>query len=310
MSFERRDVWFASRGLGCAAWLYTPAGEGTHPVVVMAHGLGGQRRFRLDAYAERFAQAGFAALVFDYRHFGESEGEPRQLVSIRRQLADWRAAIEFARGRDGLDPSRLAIWGTSLAGGHVQVIAAQDRGIAAAVAQVPFADGLAAARTVGLRQALRLAAAGDRDLLRAALGREPYRIRIFGAPGTLAAMTAPGAEEAIRAKLMPPGEWDETMPARIVSLLPYYRPIRRARRIRCPILYQLAEEDQVTPPKVAVKAARRAPRAELHRYPVDHFEIYNDEPFEQAVSDQIEFLDRHLVLGVRPVPVREQVDVG
>src|SRR5439155_8789479 len=108
------------------AWLYTPAGEGPYPVVVMAHGLGGQRRFRLDVHAERFAEAGLAALVFDYRHFGDSEGEPRQLVSIRGQLADWRAAIDFARGHHELDGGRLAIWGTSLAGGHVQVIAAED----------------------------------------------------------------------------------------------------------------------------------------------------------------------------------------
>jgi uncharacterized protein len=123
-------------------------------------------------------------------------------------------------------------------------------------------------------------------------------------------MTAPGAEGTIRTKLTPPGEWDETMPARIVSLLPYYRPVRRARRIRCPILYQVAEHDQVTPPDVAVKAAARAPKAELQRYPVDHFEIYSDEPFEQAVSDQIEFLQRHLGRGASAISLREQVSVG
>src|SRR5439155_3063383 len=97
MSFQRQDIRFNSEGARCGAWLYTPGEHGPHPTVVMAHGLGGQKAFRLDAYAERFAGAGLAALVFDYRHFGDSEGEPRQLVSIQRQLADWRAAITFAR---------------------------------------------------------------------------------------------------------------------------------------------------------------------------------------------------------------------
>jgi cephalosporin-C deacetylase-like acetyl esterase len=293
---ERRDVWFRSGGGRCAAWLYTPAAAGPRPAVVMAHGLGGQRRHRLDAYAERFAGAGFACLVFDYRHFAESDGVPRQLVSIGRQLTDWSAALTFARAHPQVDATRIAVWGTSLSGGHVQVLAAKDHRIAAAVSQVPFADGLAASRAVPLRHAVRLVVAGNRDLLRMALRRKPYRIRIFGAPGTLAAMTAAGAQETIRAKLLPPGQWDETMPARVVSLLPYYRPARHARRIACPILFQVADYDNVTPPKSAVKAAARAPRSELKRYAIDHFDIYADEPFEQAVTDQLEFLTRHLQL--------------
>jgi fermentation-respiration switch protein FrsA (DUF1100 family) len=78
----------------------------------------GARDQRLDAFAERFARAGLAALVFDYRHFGDSQGEPRQLLDIGRQLADWRAAIGYARTVDGIDPARIALWGSSFSGGH------------------------------------------------------------------------------------------------------------------------------------------------------------------------------------------------
>ena len=101
----RTDVRFPSGDSECAAWLYTPPGAGRSPlpVVVMAHGLGAVREMRLDAFAERFAAAGYAVLVFDYRHFGASGGEPRQLLSVRRQRADWRAAVAYARGRDDLD---------------------------------------------------------------------------------------------------------------------------------------------------------------------------------------------------------------
>jgi uncharacterized protein len=293
-AFSRRDVFFDSDGSACAAWLYTPRAKGPHPAVVMAHGLGGQRRFRLDAYAERFADAGLAAMVFDYRHFAESEGEPRQLVSISRQLADWRSAIDFVRSDPSLDSARLALWGTSLSAGHVQVLAADDDRLAAAVAQVPFADGRSASTGLARRQLLRLVLAAWRDRAGAALGRKPHRIPIWGPPGTLAAMTTENAAEAIATNLLPPGEWDDTMPARILASLPNYRPGREAERISCPILYQVAERDRLTPPEPALQAAARAPKAEVRRYAIGHFDIYAGAPFDRAVGDQIAFLTRHL----------------
>jgi fermentation-respiration switch protein FrsA (DUF1100 family) len=83
--FKRSDIAFASgkNGVLCRGWFYTPEGEaGRLPAVIMAHGFGAVKELRLDAYAEKFAEAGCAVLVFDYRHFGTSEGEPRQLIDI------------------------------------------------------------------------------------------------------------------------------------------------------------------------------------------------------------------------------------
>src|SRR5271157_1114103 len=97
---ERRDVYFPSGSDRCHAWLYlpTPSELGDPPpVLVMAHGLGGVKTLRLGAFAERFHAAGYACLVFDYRHFGDSGGEPRELLSIRRQREDWQAAVAFTR---------------------------------------------------------------------------------------------------------------------------------------------------------------------------------------------------------------------
>ncbi len=144
----REDVVFYSRGVRCSAWLYRPVGGGDGtpppPLVVLAHRLGGTRHMRLDSYARRFAAAGMAALVFDYRGFGDSDGTPRQIVDVRAQLDDWHAALSFARtGLSGVDTSRIAIWGTSFGGGHVLQISAEDHGLAAVVAQCPFTDGLA-----------------------------------------------------------------------------------------------------------------------------------------------------------------------
>ena len=96
---DRIDVGFSSGAERCAAWLYPGRGAGRRPCVILAHGFGGVREARLDAYAERFAGAGVTALVFDYRHFGGSDGDPRQLIDIPRQLDDWRAAISRSPAR-------------------------------------------------------------------------------------------------------------------------------------------------------------------------------------------------------------------
>ena len=290
---ERVDLRFESGGESCAAWLY-PSQASRAGCVVMAHGFGGVREARLNAYAERFQRAGHTVFVFDYRHFGSSSGEPRQLISIRRQLADWRAAVAFARSLDGVDPGRVALWGTSFSGGHVLAIAARDSRIAAVIAQVPFMNGLATVAARGARDGLRLAMAGLRDAIGASAGRRSRYVPIVGQPGELAAMTAPGAEAGCRA-LFPPGfPWRNEVAARIFLATGFYMPGRHARRVRCPLLVQVADEDVITPPAPAMRAARRAPGGELRRYSGGHFDIYLGEPFERVVADQLSFLARAL----------------
>ena len=127
--FTRTDVDFVSSGTRCAAWLYRPRGVARPPVVIMAHGFGAERTFGLPAFAERFAAAGLATLLFDYRGFGQSDGQPRNLVSPRRHVQDWKAAIAAARRLPEVDTDRIALWGTSYSGGHVIVAASEDPAI-------------------------------------------------------------------------------------------------------------------------------------------------------------------------------------
>lgn len=285
---EREDTSFISGGLRCAAWLYRP--QGSSACVVLAHGWTGVREQRLDAFAERFAAEGLAALVFDYRNFGASEGQPRSLLDIPGQLADWRAAVAHARALDGIDRGRVALWGSSFSGGHVIETAAADPQIAAIVAQVPFVDGFAnMGRTEPLR-ALRLTFEGLRDQAGAVLGRRPRMVPSVGPPGSLAVMSSPDAEPGFRA-LNPPGlDWPNEAAARVLLRLGAYRPIRHASRVRCPALVTVAEDDVITPPDLAEKAAALMPRAQLRRHPGGHFDLYVGEPFERVAGEQAGFL--------------------
>src|ERR1700757_2178396 len=144
-ALSRRDVAFPSSGDECRAWLFMPKAE-RPPLVILGHGLGATREYGLEPFARRFVDAGIAALVFTYRHFGDSGGRPRQLLDIDRQLGDWAAALAYARTLEEIDATRIALWGTSFGGGHVLIAAARDGGVAAVVSQCPFTDGVAATR--------------------------------------------------------------------------------------------------------------------------------------------------------------------
>lgn len=303
---SRTDHRFPVDGEECAAWLYRPAsGDGAPgPCVVLAHGFGMTRACRLDAWAQRFAAAGLAALVFDYRGFGDSGGRHRQVLDIATQRADWRAAVAYARSLDGIDPGRVALWGTSFSGGHVLAVAADDPRIAAVVAQVPFVDGPALLRGTGrgnrapgadrVRHTARLVATALRDEVRGRLGRDPLLVPVAGEVGSGAVIAGPGAERAIR-HLVPDGvPWRNEVAARIALRVPFDRPGRHASRIGCPLLVAVCEHDTVTPPGPALAVAAAAPRGEVTRHGFDHFAAYTGAGFETLCAEQVEFLSRHL----------------
>lgn len=307
----RSDVEFNSCGTRCAAWLFRPAGAtASVPVVVMAHGFSAVREQRLDAYAERFAQAGMAVLLFDYRHFGASDGAPRQLLSIGRQLQDWAAAVSFARKLPDIDPRRVALFGSSLSGGHVLTLAARDPGIAAAVAQVPTCDGLRNLPHLGIAHLTRLTLAGLYDVARSLIGLSPFYIPAAGEPGTWAAMATPEATPWFESVTPAGSTWVNRVCARIALLYGTYRPITGVRRIMCPTLYCIGERDMhLAPAHLAHEAASRTPCAEVKTYPCGHFGLYTGPLWDEAVADQIDFLARHLLPELAGTPPSRAVGV-
>jgi dienelactone hydrolase len=153
------------------AWVYQPDGHGPHPAIVMAHGFAGVKAGGLEPFAKRFCREGFTAVVFDYRHWGGSSGEPREVTSIPRQREDYRTVINWAAANPDIDAKRIFIWGTSFSGMHVVEIAATDVRLRGAIAQCPLVDGLAGTKNVPLTRLLRLLSVGSLDKLGA--GRAP-----------------------------------------------------------------------------------------------------------------------------------------
>lgn len=133
----RRDITFHSEGAELSGWIYVPDPGPPWPLVVMAHGFSATRHMTADKYAEVFRAAGLAVLLYDHRGFGDSGGEPRLQVNPWIQARGYRDAISYGRGLEGVDASRVALWGDSFSGGVALAVAGIDGRVAALVAQVP-----------------------------------------------------------------------------------------------------------------------------------------------------------------------------
>lgn len=307
---------FESDGVRCASTLYRPAAvTRPTPCLVMAHGFTGTRD-QLARYAEIFAAAGLLVLTFDYRHFGDSDGAPRQIVDVTKQLDDWRAALRFVRTLDSVDTHRVALWGSSLSGGYVVALAAEDSTIAAVVAQVPAFDesirsmlrearykmaseGISMWALVSV--AFRAIVAGTYDAVRGFVHLRPYYMRVFGPPGSVAVFTDPDSDKALRFAASEGPTWRNEFAPRFLFGTPKYVP-GTAERVQAPLLVCVAEQDTEADPELAKEIAAKAPRGRLVTYPVRHFEAYTGSVFDRMTTDQTEFLC--LALDASPAPMK------
>jgi pimeloyl-ACP methyl ester carboxylesterase len=277
------------------AWHWTGssalAGPAGRPVVVMAHGLAGTKDSGLAAFASPLADAGCDVVAFDYRGFGGSDGAPRQTVSMARQLEDYQRVADAARSLPGVDPSRLVLWGVSLAGGHVLAAAAARHDVAAVVALTPLVDGAAAGRHALQHHTLRQIARSTVLGVRSRVG-SPRMMPVVAPPGSVGALTLSGAVDAYTSIAGP--TWRNEVDAAVGLELGGFRPVKVARDIGAPVLVQIADYDRSAPPQAAAKAAVAA-RAVVHHYPCDHFDVWAGSAWhDPAVRDQVRFLARVL----------------
>lgn len=139
----RHDIEFKTDdGVTLRGWHYLPdTGTGPFPTVVIAHGYSAVKEMYLDSFAEVFARAGLASIVYDHRNFGASDGLPRQEIDPILQIRGYRDAITYAQSLSQTDANRIGVWGSSYSGAHALVVAAQDRRVKAVVSQVPLISG-------------------------------------------------------------------------------------------------------------------------------------------------------------------------
>ena len=296
----REDVEFGAEGVTLRGWLYLPDdAQGPAPTVVMAHGFSAVKEMYLDRFAEAFADAGLAALVYDNRNFGASDGEPRHEIDPWAQVRDYRHAITYATTRQELDADRIGVWGSSYSGGHVLVVGAIDRRVRCVASQVPLVSGHDNFRALvrpdfvgGFR------AQFDADRAARYRGEAPAMVPVVDEdPLAPSALPTPDSwrwfTETHESRAP---SWRNEVTLRSVELFTEYEPGTYLPWISpTPLLMCVAEDDVLTPTDLAIRAFQHAhePRR-LVILPGGHFDAYVD-GFDPASSAATEWFVEHLV---------------
>ena len=283
----RTDIRFHAGDVTLAGWLYRPAGAGPHPLVVLSHGFSVLMAMGLDRYAEVFARAGLACLVYEHRNFGASEGTPRHEIDPWQQIADMRDAISHARTLPAIDKDRIGLWGTSYSGGHALVVAALDRGVKCVVSQVPLVAGEETLRTwvgEGAWASVQERFVADRDAR--CRGEAPRTTR----PARTGSQTWDWVEASGTATIYP-----NEITLRSLELLGGYEPCDYIARVApTPLLMVLATQDTQTPYAGQLAAFERAGEPKrLVQLDGGHYDVYT-KLFDAASGAARDWFVQHL----------------
>jgi fermentation-respiration switch protein FrsA (DUF1100 family) len=299
MQVEKRDVMFKTGETFAAAWFLLPeqtrSGERV-PAVAMAHGFGAVKEMYLEPFARRFAAAGIAALVFDYRGFGRSGGEPRQRVLPHDQMEDYRNALTWLSLQPEIDADHLGVWGTSFSGGHVIQVAAHDPRVKAVVSQAGAMDLDQITREVaGPKQFAGLQQLAVQERIRHALeGGERY-VPNTARPGEGFALQ-PDQDSYDFAHGASASTWRNEIAMSSLDALLEHAPGRFIDLVAPrPLLLILARKDAITPPESIRRAFARAGEPKrLLEIDGGHYAIYTGRGADETGHAATEWFTQHL----------------
>ncbi|QYJ96626.1 alpha/beta hydrolase [Shewanella alkalitolerans] len=298
--FTRHSVKVPANGVELDAWLYLPVHEEASlnkpaPAIVMSHGFAAVKELYIDKFAEAFAKAGFAVLLYDHRNFGKSGGEPRGEIIPYQQIEDMREVISWLSFHPEVNAEQIGVWGTSYSGGHAIMVGALDRRAKCVVAQVPTISGY---QTFLRRAGSRLRAVQEefeQDRTRRSKGETPTYIGVIPQeeqPGIYASDEA----MAFYSKAWTLAEgWDNRVTLRSSEKASEYEPgLWIARVSPTPLLMIVAENDTVTPTDLALSAFTRALEPKrLSLLPGGHFDPYVKHS-ARSITEAITWFSKYL----------------
>ncbi|NEG59840.1 UilS family quorum-quenching N-acyl-homoserine lactonase [Pantoea agglomerans] len=276
---------------GIALTVRSLAGGDKKPVIILCHGFCGIKDILLPNFADVFAQAGFAAITFDYRGFGDSRGERGRLVP-EMQIEDIGTVIRWARGQAEFDGQRIGLWGTSLGGGHVFGAAVRDNAIKCIVSQLAFANGEdIVTGQMGEEQKTEFLLTLDKMAEKQqSSGKEMF----VGITRVLSDRESKAFFAANKAQYP---KMDIKIPFLTIRETMRYKPAQAAAQVTCPTLVIVAGNDTVNPPEQGKALFRAVAAAEKKLYTVNHaqhYDVYSGEHFNDVARVQMEWFKTHL----------------
>ncbi|KAH8587355.1 Alpha/Beta hydrolase protein [Bisporella sp. PMI_857] len=287
-------------GLTLRGDLYNASQPGSRPCIIMTNGFGGEKHHMIPDFAVRFSAAGYHALIYDNRCWGESDGLPRNETDPIFHQRDYLDAFDFVTTLPDVDIERIVYWGSSMAGGNAIIAAAANKLIRAVISQVPFTSGEmvgTAASMAGPSPDPR-AMLGNRRAVREGGADKGVMIPIFpDENGKGGVLSEPGAilftKEMDRRGI----KWEKFTTLQTMANVALCEPIAFIHRISpTPLLMVIAENDVTcpTPWALAMFEKAREPK-KLHVVRgAGHFDVYTGQPFEDNIKIQLKFLEEVL----------------
>ena len=304
---RRSAVSFRSGDLTLAGHLYRPPGLGDTepaPAVALCGPISSVKEQTLPHYAERLADAGYTALTFDPRNFGESDGEPRFHYDPNFVIEDYASAVSYMLTRGDVDADRIAVVGVCMGGGYAVSTAARDKRIKAVVS---IAGGYDIGGTFQQLLGVERFAAYCRRINEVVqrqyeTGEVQYMPTIAKSLSDDVPFAAMPNEEAYsyyeRTSSTDAPNWSPKMT--VASLPPYfiYNAVVHAPLVApTPLLIVHGTTDAELLPEYAQEAyaAALGPKELVLIEAHNHIEFYDQDPYvSEAAANAIRFLERHL----------------
>jgi dipeptidyl aminopeptidase/acylaminoacyl peptidase len=291
----KKPVSFYSEGCRLVGDVYYPDSPGRDAPragIVLCHGYTGVKDIYLPDNARVLTEAGYVALTFDYKGWGDSEGSPARLAPYSR-VADVQSALTFLGAQDCVDADKLGIYGTSYGGATVVWTAAVDQRVKCVVSVVGVGNGRRWMRSVRHPDEfadLLERAAADR-VRRVMTGQSEFveRTDILLPDRQSAALAA-----AARAKT--PGAISQ-IPLEFIDDTLNFHPEWVVDKIAPrPILFITTDDDRLVPPEESQALYDRAgePKKLVILPKWGHYEVYAGEAYRQVMDPTVAWYQQYL----------------
>lgn len=282
-----QQLWIPVQQDQIQADLYQVAEQKIDQIIIMAHGLGGEKSCGLDEFAQYYLNLGYSVCIFDHRGFGQSTGAFKNLVDKNSQIQDWNAVIDYIKDKYQFTNQQIILWGYSFSGAHVLTLASEQT-FKAVIANFPHADGLASLMLYPKKYLLPATLISLQDLALAPFGK--VKTMPVVAENQFAILAGADCYEGYYSTIPQHIHWDNAVPARIVATIGLYRPTKIVHKITCPVLLTGATQDSLIPISATRKMSKKNDLIQYHEYNCGHFNLFH-EPFKSKIlAQQKQFL--------------------